>query len=206
MYRMVICTSKFQPHMVALTFLQIKPQNSVLKFFLSLLCGLLYISSFLSLDAKSKDTFPKTNLPHLTIQYRQAESARIAPQRQGSFDPLPFCLSCKVNPPYYVPLVELVPHPETAPSTVDRTYALMQKIGQSPVRVMKEIDGFALNRLQYAVISEAWRLVEVRGLLPASGSWRGRWQPCPGPRGWWVEKSALIPACSVLGTEGKLFS
>ncbi|KAM5278922.1 lambda-crystallin homolog isoform 4-T4 [Hipposideros larvatus] len=67
----------------------------------------------------------------------------------------------QVNPPYYVPLVELVPHPETAPATVDRTHALMQKIGQSPVRVLKEIDGFALNRLQYAVISEAWRLVQL---------------------------------------------
>ncbi|KAJ8785686.1 hypothetical protein J1605_007283 [Eschrichtius robustus] len=66
-----------------------------------------------------------------------------------------------VNPPYYVPLVELVPHPETAPATVDRTYALMRKIGQSPVKLTKEVDGFALNRLQYAVISEAWRLVEV---------------------------------------------
>ncbi|GAB5566211.1 lambda-crystallin homolog [Prionailurus iriomotensis] len=65
-----------------------------------------------------------------------------------------------VNPPYYVPLVELVPHPETAPATVDRTHALMRKIGQSPVRVLKEMDGFVLNRLQYAVISEAWRLVE----------------------------------------------
>ncbi|XP_045834225.1 lambda-crystallin homolog isoform X1 [Meles meles] len=72
-----------------------------------------------------------------------------------------------VNPPYYVPLVELVPHPETAPATVDRTYALMQKIGQSPVRVMKEIDGFALNRLQYAVISEAWRLVEEGIVSPS---------------------------------------
>ncbi|XP_033002188.1 lambda-crystallin homolog [Lacerta agilis] len=64
-----------------------------------------------------------------------------------------------VNPPYYVPLVELVPHPETEPSTVEKTYALMKKIGQSPVRLTKEIDGFALNRLQYAIISEAWRLV-----------------------------------------------
>ncbi|XP_047408572.1 lambda-crystallin homolog isoform X1 [Sciurus carolinensis] len=65
-----------------------------------------------------------------------------------------------VNPPYYVPLVELVPHPETAPATMDRTHALMRKIGQSPVRVLKEIDGFVLNRLQYAIISEAWRLLE----------------------------------------------
>ncbi|XP_004680415.2 PREDICTED: lambda-crystallin homolog [Condylura cristata] len=65
-----------------------------------------------------------------------------------------------VNPPYYLPLVELVPHPETSPETMDRTHALMRKIGQSPVRLTKEVDGFALNRLQYAVIAEAWRLVE----------------------------------------------
>ncbi|XP_058526971.1 lambda-crystallin homolog isoform X1 [Ochotona princeps] len=65
-----------------------------------------------------------------------------------------------VNPPYYVPLVELVPHPETSPATMDRTHALMTKIGQSPVRVLKEVDGFVLNRLQYAIIAEAWRLVE----------------------------------------------
>uniref|UniRef100_A0A8C2UWM3 Lambda-crystallin homolog n=2 Tax=Chinchilla lanigera TaxID=34839 RepID=A0A8C2UWM3_CHILA len=65
-----------------------------------------------------------------------------------------------VNPPYYVPLVELIPHPETAPATIDRTHALMKTIGQSPVRLLREIDGFVLNRLQYAVISEAWRLVE----------------------------------------------
>ncbi|XP_048348375.1 lambda-crystallin homolog [Sphaerodactylus townsendi] len=69
-----------------------------------------------------------------------------------------------VNPPYYVPLVELVPHPETDPCTLEKTYALMKKIGQSPVRLTKEIDGFVLNRLQYAIISEAWRLASVRML------------------------------------------
>ncbi|KAM5335626.1 lambda-crystallin homolog isoform 3-T4 [Glossophaga mutica] len=73
----------------------------------------------------------------------------------------------QVNPPYYIPLVELVPHPETAPATVDRTYALMQKIGQSPVKVLKEVDGFVLNRLQYAVISEAWRLVQEGTVSPS---------------------------------------
>uniref|UniRef100_A0A2K6F8L0 L-gulonate 3-dehydrogenase n=2 Tax=Propithecus coquereli TaxID=379532 RepID=A0A2K6F8L0_PROCO len=72
-----------------------------------------------------------------------------------------------VNPPYYIPLVELVPHPETAPATVERTHALMRKIGQCPVRLQKEVDGFALNRLQYAVISEAWRLVEEGVMSPA---------------------------------------
>ncbi|XP_063807716.1 lambda-crystallin homolog [Pseudophryne corroboree] len=71
-----------------------------------------------------------------------------------------------VNPPYYVPLVELVPHPQTEPVTVERTYDLMKKVGQSPVKLMKETDGFVLNRLQYAVISEAWRLIQDGVISP----------------------------------------
>ncbi|XP_068123035.1 lambda-crystallin homolog isoform X2 [Hyperolius riggenbachi] len=71
-----------------------------------------------------------------------------------------------VNPPYYVPLVELVPHPQTDPVTMEKAYHLMKRIGQSPVKIMKETDGFVLNRLQYAVISEAWRLVEDGVISP----------------------------------------
>lgn len=102
------------------------------------------------------------------------------------------CLSPKVNPPYYVPLVELVPHPETAPATVDRTYALMRKIGQSPVRLTKEVDGFALNRLQYAIISEAWRLVEVCVPPSALAAEQRRQEPLGTPCGWENQTLALF--------------
>uniref|UniRef100_A0A3P9DFS2 L-gulonate 3-dehydrogenase n=1 Tax=Maylandia zebra TaxID=106582 RepID=A0A3P9DFS2_9CICH len=71
------------------------------------------------------------------------------------------CLvSHPVNPPYYVKLVELVPHPETAAAVMDTTHALMTKVGQAPVLLKKEIDGFALNRVQAAIIAESWRLVQ----------------------------------------------
>ncbi|XP_045560853.1 lambda-crystallin homolog [Salmo salar] len=66
----------------------------------------------------------------------------------------------QVNPPYYLRLVELVPHPETLPGVMDTTHALMTAVGQAPVRLKKEIDGFALNRVQYAIIAESWRLLE----------------------------------------------
>lgn len=69
-------------------------------------------------------------------------------------------VSHPVNPPYYVKLVELVPHPETASSVMDTTHALMTEVGQAPVRLKKEIDGFALNRVQAAIIAESWRLVQ----------------------------------------------
>lgn len=69
-------------------------------------------------------------------------------------------ISHPVNPPYYVRLVELVPHPETLPAVMDAAYSLMTDVGQAPVRLRKEIDGFALNRVQYAIIAESWRLVQ----------------------------------------------
>ena len=55
-----------------------------------------------------------------------------------------------------------MPAPWTDIKVVDRTVALMKELGQSPVVIKKEVNGFLFNRLQYAVIMEAWRLVEVR--------------------------------------------
>lgn len=65
------------------------------------------------------------------------------------------------NPPHLVPLVEVIPTPWTADQVTTTTLDLMQRVGQSPIVVKKVINGFVLNRLQYALIMEAWRLVEV---------------------------------------------
>jgi L-gulonate 3-dehydrogenase len=65
-----------------------------------------------------------------------------------------------INPPYLAPIVELVPAPWTAPEAVAFTRALMERVGQAPVVVTREIEGFLLNRLQGVLLMEAWRLVE----------------------------------------------
>lgn len=65
-----------------------------------------------------------------------------------------------VNPPHVVPVVELCPSPETGASVMDRAEAMMRDVGQVPVRLSREIDGFVLNRLQAALVAEALRLVE----------------------------------------------
>ena len=70
-------------------------------------------------------------------------------------------LVLQVNPPYYIPLVEIIPAPWTDQGVVERTTEIMTDLGQAPVRAKKEINGFIVNRLQYALIMEAWRLVEV---------------------------------------------
>jgi 3-hydroxyacyl-CoA dehydrogenase len=65
-----------------------------------------------------------------------------------------------VNPPYLVPVVELVPSPDTSQSTVVFADTLMRGLQRSVVHVRKEIQGFVLNRLQAALLREAWALVE----------------------------------------------
>lgn len=65
-----------------------------------------------------------------------------------------------VNPPYLIPVVELVPAPWTDPEAVRRTRALMEQVGQAPVEMTHEAEGFILNRLQGVLLMEAWRLVE----------------------------------------------
>ncbi|KAL3882163.1 hypothetical protein ACJMK2_028531 [Sinanodonta woodiana] len=63
------------------------------------------------------------------------------------------------NPPFYAPMVELCSAPWTDPEVMETTRALMKEIGQQPVTINKEIDGFVLNRLQYAILGEGWRLI-----------------------------------------------
>lgn len=65
-----------------------------------------------------------------------------------------------VNPPYLVPVVEIVPSPDTSPAVTEFTARLMAAVGQSVVHVRKEVEGFVLNRLQAVLLREAWALVE----------------------------------------------
>jgi len=64
-----------------------------------------------------------------------------------------------INPPYLVPSVELVPAPWTDPAVVARTAEFMRSVGQAPIVMKREIDGFVVNRLQGALLQEAFRLV-----------------------------------------------
>jgi 3-hydroxyacyl-CoA dehydrogenase len=69
-----------------------------------------------------------------------------------------------VNPPYLVPVVELCGAPWTDSDVIDRTRSIMLSVGQKPVTVHQELEGFVLNRLQGALLREAFRLVQ-RGAI-----------------------------------------
>lgn len=64
------------------------------------------------------------------------------------------------NPPYLVPLVEVIGTQWTSPKTIEWTMALHKAIGKTPVHVKKDVAGFVGNRLQHALWREAIALVE----------------------------------------------
>jgi L-gulonate 3-dehydrogenase len=64
-----------------------------------------------------------------------------------------------INPPFVTPLVELCPAPWTDPAVVDRTHDLMTRVGQAPIRLNKEVQGFVANRMQAALLGAALRMV-----------------------------------------------
>jgi 3-hydroxybutyryl-CoA dehydrogenase len=64
------------------------------------------------------------------------------------------------NPPYLVPLVEVIGTQWTAQHAIDWTIALHEAAGKTPVHVKKDVPGFVGNRLQHALWREAISLVE----------------------------------------------
>jgi 3-hydroxyacyl-CoA dehydrogenase len=65
------------------------------------------------------------------------------------------------NPAQLVPLVEVLPHPLMPPVSVERVMGAMRRIGKRPVRLHREVPGFVANRLQAAVVREAFHLAEL---------------------------------------------
>jgi 3-hydroxybutyryl-CoA dehydrogenase len=65
------------------------------------------------------------------------------------------------NPPYLVPLVEVVQAERTDQSTIDKTIALLTEAGKTPVHVKRDVPGFIGNRLQHALWRQALELVDA---------------------------------------------
>ena len=65
------------------------------------------------------------------------------------------------HPVHLIPVVELSPAPWTAADVIERTSDLQRRVGQSPVVLRKEIEGFVFNRLQAALLGEAMTLWEA---------------------------------------------
>jgi 3-hydroxybutyryl-CoA dehydrogenase len=66
-----------------------------------------------------------------------------------------------LNPPELVQVVEVVGGGRTAPATLETLRAWMEELGKAPVVVRLDVPGFVVNRLQYALLREAYALVDA---------------------------------------------
>ncbi|MEM7800685.1 MAG: 3-hydroxyacyl-CoA dehydrogenase family protein [Chloroflexota bacterium] len=64
------------------------------------------------------------------------------------------------NPPFLIPLVEVVKGDHSSSAAVDQTYELLASVGKHPVKVQKDVPGFVANRLQHALWREAFAIID----------------------------------------------
>jgi 3-hydroxybutyryl-CoA dehydrogenase len=62
------------------------------------------------------------------------------------------------NPAHIVPVVEVVRGEETSDETMELVYTLLKKVKKLPVKILKEIPGFVVNRIQTGMFREVWSL------------------------------------------------
>jgi 3-hydroxybutyryl-CoA dehydrogenase len=64
------------------------------------------------------------------------------------------------NPAHVVPVVEVVPGPQTSEDTINATIELLRRARKVPVRLNRDIPGFIVNRVQVAMLREVFSLLE----------------------------------------------
>jgi 3-hydroxybutyryl-CoA dehydrogenase len=64
------------------------------------------------------------------------------------------------NPPYLIPLVEVIKGEQTTEETMEQTFTFLKAVGKHPVKVQRDVPGFVGNRLQHALWREALSIVE----------------------------------------------
>ena len=72
------------------------------------------------------------------------------------------------NPPYLIPLVEVVRAEKTTEWCTTTTYDLLARVGKHPVHVHKDVPGFVGNRLQHALWREAFAIIDEGICDPAT--------------------------------------
>jgi 3-hydroxybutyryl-CoA dehydrogenase len=64
------------------------------------------------------------------------------------------------NPPYLMPLVEVVRGEETSDRTVERVISFVEGVDRNPITVERDVPGFVWNRIQFAVLRECMHIVD----------------------------------------------
>jgi ketoreductase RED1 len=94
-----------------------------------------------------------------TLLLSSSSGIRASAMAKQMVDPARLVIGHPFNPPHLVPLVEVVPAPDTPPALVDEAMAFYRALGKHPLVLNKEVPGFVANRLQSALFRECVHLV-----------------------------------------------
>ncbi|MBL7172890.1 MAG: 3-hydroxyacyl-CoA dehydrogenase family protein [Desulfobacteraceae bacterium] len=70
-------------------------------------------------------------------------------------------------PPHIIPLVEVVPGPETSQEVVELTANLMKRLGKKTVIMKEFVPAFIVNRIQHSIAGAVWEMLEKGWATPA---------------------------------------
>ncbi|GKU11816.1 unnamed protein product, partial [Fusarium langsethiae] len=86
--------------------------------------------------------------------------------QQCKKDPSRILIGHPFNPPHLIPLVEIVPHPQTSSDSISSAMDFYKSLDKRPILLHQEVPGFVSNRLQAAINNEAYSLIS-RGIVSA---------------------------------------
>ncbi|HQR29268.1 MAG TPA: 3-hydroxyacyl-CoA dehydrogenase family protein [Anaeromyxobacteraceae bacterium] len=95
------------------------------------------------------------------LVFSNTSTLPVARLGEGALHPGRMAVTHFFNPAQLVPLVEVVPHPAMGAERVERTLAILRDIGKVPVLLRRDVPGFIANRLQAALVREAFHLLEL---------------------------------------------
>ncbi|HYB56773.1 MAG TPA: 3-hydroxyacyl-CoA dehydrogenase NAD-binding domain-containing protein [Alphaproteobacteria bacterium] len=85
---------------------------------------------------------------------------------QGLAHPERFLGAHYFQPADVFPMVEVIAATATASEVVARTAEAMRRTGKEPILVRKPVEGYLINRLQHALLNEAYHLIEIGAATP----------------------------------------
>ncbi|MBT8371829.1 MAG: 3-hydroxyacyl-CoA dehydrogenase family protein [Deltaproteobacteria bacterium] len=74
--------------------------------------------------------------------------------------PQRFLVAHYFNPPFLMPLIEIVPNPKTYHAIIEKIVGLFARMGKKPISCLKEAPGFIANRIQFVIWREAFNIVQ----------------------------------------------
>jgi L-gulonate 3-dehydrogenase len=128
----------------------------------STLVGAEYVQESIpeKLDLKQQVFRELDSLTEKNVILASSSSAITASEFAGDLPGRSRCLVVHPgNPPYLLPVAEVVPAPFTNQEIVSRTSQILLEVKMKPILVHAEIEGFVFNRLQGAILREAYCLV-----------------------------------------------